>query len=438
MLSIEQIRNDRPAVAAALAKRMGADEAARALEDVARLDERRRQLVQRVDAERQQRKQRARELGAAKRSGAPPPAATADDADEADDQRARRDALAELQAELSIAESALTERLSELPNLPADDVVAGGKEHNRVLRTFGPMPDLPTCRQHVDLARELALVDFERGVKLGGAGFWIYTGLGARLEWALISWFVERHIAAGYQFLLPPHLLLDSAGYASGQFPKFSGEVFHIAQERAGRGHFLLPTAETAILAMMGDEILDEAQLPIRAFAYTPCYRNERAGAHSDERGTVRGHQFNKVEIFQFTTPDRGEATLDEMVAYVEGVVTDLGLHFRSSLLAASDASASMRKTVDVEVWMPSMGIYKEVSSVSWAGDYQARRARIRYRPEGSKTKELVHTLNGSALATSRLFPAILEQCQQPDGSVLVPEVLRDRVGADRLTAPTA
>lgn len=428
MLSIEQIRNDRPVVAAALAKRMAADEVERALDEVARLDEQRRRLVQQVDAERQQRKQRAREFAEAKRAGAAAPA---------EGERQRRNVLGELQDELAATESALTERLSELPNLPADDVVAGGKEHNRVLRTFGSRPELPTCREHVDLARDLGLVDFERGVKLGGAGFWIYTGLGARLEWALISWFVERHIAAGYQFLLPPHLLLDSAGYASGQFPKFTGEVFHIAEESSGRGHFLLPTAETAILAMLGDEVLDEAQLPIRSFAYTPCYRNERAGAHSDERGTVRGHQFNKVEIFQFTTPDRGEATLGDMVAYVEGMVADLGLHFRSSLLAASDASASMRKTIDVEVWMPSMGIYKEVSSVSWAGDYQARRARIRYRPEGSKAKELVHTLNGSALATSRLFPAILEQLQQPDGSVLVPEVLRDRVGTDRLVAVT-
>jgi seryl-tRNA synthetase len=286
----------------------------------------------------------------------------------------------------------------------------------------------------VELSRALGLVDHERGVKLGGSGFWMYTGMGARLEWALVNWLIEQNIQAGYEFLLPPHLLLDSAGFAAGQFPKFYDDVYHLDKQSAPRGQFLLPTAETAILGAFQDEILETAKLPLKAFAYTPCYRREAAGSHSDERGTVRGHQFNKVEIFQFTLPEQAGAALEAMVAHVEGLVEQLGLHHQTSLLAAGDASAAMKKTLDVEVWMPSTGRYKEVSSVSWGGDYQARRAAIRYREPGSKQTRFVHTLNGSALATSRLFPAILEHFQQPDGSVLVPEVLRDKLGADRLT----
>ena len=229
--------------------------------------------------------------------------------------------------------------------------------------------------------------------------------------------------------MLPPHLLLHSAGFASGQFPKFYDDVYHLANPDSAQGQFLLPTAETAILGTFQNETLDATQLPIKLFAYTPCYRREKAGTHSDERGTVRGHQFNKVEIFQLVDEASAPAALDEMVGQAERLVEGLGLHHRTSLLAAGDATAAMRKTLDVEVWMPSTGKYKEVSSVSWAGDYQARRARIRYKEKGAKGR-FVHTLNGSALATSRIFPAILEQYQEPDGSVRVPDVLQDAVGA--------
>ncbi|MDQ4125094.1 MAG: serine--tRNA ligase, partial [Actinomycetota bacterium] len=261
-------------------------------------------------------------------------------------------------------------------------------------------------------------------------GFWIYRGLGARLEWALVTWFVQQHLDAGYHFMLPPHLLLESAGFASGQFPKFRDDVYHLANPDGHEGQFLLPTSETAILGAFQNETIDAAQLPMKLFAYTPCYRREKAGTHSDERGTVRGHQFNKVEIFQLVDEDGAAAALDEMVGHAERLVEGLGLHYRTSLLAAGDATAAMRKTLDVEVWMPSTGKYKEVSSVSWGGDYQARRARIRYKEKGAKNR-FVHTLNGSALATSRIFPAILEQYQQPDGSVRVPEVLQAAVGTD-------
>ncbi|WP_432973064.1 serine--tRNA ligase [Dactylosporangium sp. CA-233914] len=426
MLDIELIRKDRASVEAGLSKRLDASEVSRALSSIAELDKRRRELIGEIDAERARRKEEARAFAAAKAAGqAVEPTA-----------RDAKAALQELEDRLAQTQRDLDTTMSELPNLPADDVVAGGKEANQVVRVYGEPPQIDNVRDHVQLASDLGLVDFDRGVKLGGSGFWIYTGWGARLEWALVNWFIDRHFAAGYQFMLPPHLLLDSAGYAAGQFPKFYDEVFHIATGEDERGRFLLPTSETAILGAYQNEIFETGDLPHRAYAYTPCYRSEKAGSHSDERGTVRGHQFNKVEIFQFTTQEDGEKTLEEMVDYAEGLVNDLGLHFRRSLLAAGDASASMRKTIDIEVWMPSTGKYKEVSSVSWAGDYQARRAGIRYRVPGSKTNKFVHTLNGSALATSRIFPAILEQFQQADGSVLVPEVLRDKVGTDRITKP--
>ncbi|OKI65102.1 serine--tRNA ligase [Micromonospora sp. CB01531] len=425
MLDMELIRKDREAVATALAKRLDPAEVNRALDEIQRLDQERRALISEIDAERQRRKAEARAYAQAKRAGKEPEPVAPE---------AERKQLAELESQLDEVQSRLRERMSELPNLPADDVVPGGKEANRVVKTFGEPPAIEQVRDHVELSRALGLVDHERGVKLGGSGFWMYTGMGARLEWALLNWLIDQDIQAGYEFLLPPHLLLDSAGFAAGQFPKFYDDVYHLDKQSAPRGQFLLPTAETAILGAFQDEILDTAKLPLKAFAYTPCYRREAAGSHSDERGTVRGHQFNKVEIFQFTLPEQADTALTEMVAHVESLVEKLGLHYQTSLLAAGDASAAMKKTFDVEVWMPSTGKYKEVSSVSWGGDYQARRAAIRYREPGGKQTRFVHTLNGSALATSRLFPAILEQFQQPDGSVLVPEVLRDRLGTDRLS----
>ncbi|MGH3877482.1 MAG: serine--tRNA ligase [Actinophytocola sp.] len=426
MLDLDLIRHDRAAVAAALAKRLDSAEVDRSLSAIVDLDARRRRLIGKIEDERRARKEAAKAYAAAKRAAAeplPPPADT-------------KAALAALEAELEGVRAELHGEMSVLPNLPADDVVPGGKEANRVVREWGEKPTLSPVIDHPTVAKEYGLVDFDRGTKLGGAGFWMYTGVGAQLEWALVNWFIDQHVAAGYTFVLPPHMLLESAGFAAGQFPKFADDVYHIANPDSDRAQFLLPTAETAILGGYQNEIFNENELPHRVFAYTPCYRRERAGSHSDERGTVRGHQFNKVEIFQFTTPDGAGEAFDAMVRQAESLVEGLGLHYRTSLLAAGDSSASMRRTLDVEVWMPHTGGYKEVSSVSWAGDYQARRAGVRFRPSGEKATKFLHTLNGSALATSRILPAILEQHQQADGSVLVPEVLRDKVGTDRLTKP--
>jgi seryl-tRNA synthetase len=286
------------------------------------------------------------------------------------------------------------------------------------------------------LAKSLGLVDYERGAKLGGSGFWLYTGDGALLEWALVNYFVESHLADGYRFVLPPHILTYQCGYTAGQFPKFEGDVFALAREDGQEGNrfqFILPTAETALVNVHRDEIMDESELPKKYFAYTPCYRKEAGSARTEERGMIRGHQFNKVEMVQYTLPEASEQALAELVGKAEALVRGLGLHYRVSKLAAADVSASMRKTYDIEVWLPSMGIYKEVSSASNAGDYQARRGGIRFRRKGQKRAEFAHTLNASGLATSRVFPAILEQFQREDGSVAVPAPLRKWVGKDEL-----
>ncbi len=421
MIDIDLIRREPERVRAALLKRMDTVD----LDPILELDRRRRALSQEVSELGSKRNALAEAIGKKKR-------AKEDTSQLEAEATALRDQLMATEASLGETEAALKAEMEVLPNLPLDRVVKGGKEANQVVKVWGEQPDPASKpRDHVELAHKLGLVDFERGTKLGGHGFWIYTGLGAALEWALIDFFCREHYKDGYTFLLPPHMLLEACGYAAGQFPKFRDDVFHISPDSSDRGLFLLPTAETAILNVYRDEILSADQLPIKAFAYTPCYRREAGSHRTDERGTVRGHQFNKVEMFQFTTPEQGEQALMELVRKTETLVEKLGLHYRTSLLAAGDASASMQVTYDVEVWIPSMKTYKEVSSASYAGDYQARRASIRYRPEAKGKPRLVHTLNASGLATSRVFPAMLEQHQQPDGSFVVPEPLRAWVGRD-------
>jgi seryl-tRNA synthetase len=263
----------------------------------------------------------------------------------------------------------------------------------------------------------------------------LYKGLGARLEWALVSFFIREHLADGYEFVLPPHILTHRCGYTAGQFPKFEQDVFHLAAGEEEQGLFLLPTAETALINFHRDEVLPEASLPLKYFAYTPCYRREAGSYRKRERGMIRGHQFNKVEMFQFTLPEKSDEAHLELLAKAERLVQRLGLHYRVTRLAAADCGAAMAKTFDIEVWIPSMDDYTEVSSVSNAHAYQARRGNIRFKRESTRKNEFIHSLNASGLATSRLLPAIVEQFQQPDGSVAVPEVLRDWVGSDRLPA---
>ena len=316
-----------------------------------------------------------------------------------------------------------------LPNLPDADLLPGGKENNEPLRYVGKKPEFDfEPKHHVDLCTDLGLIDYERGVKLAGSGNWMYTGMGARLEWALLNYFIDTHTADGYEFILPPHMLEYQCGETAGQFPKFADEVYKISNPTDDRMHYMLPTAEAALASVYRDEILTEADLPKKYFAYTPCFRREAGSHRADERGMVRGHQFNKVEMFQFTTPETSDEAFDELVTKAEKLVEGLGFHFRTVKLAAGDCSASMARTYDIEILIPSMDGYKEVSSVSNARDYQARRGNIRYRRADGKI-DFVHTLNGSGLATSRIFPALVEQNQRADGSIVVPECLRKYLG---------
>ena len=317
-----------------------------------------------------------------------------------------------------------------LPNLPDADLLPGGKENNEPLRYVGKKPEFDfEPKHHVDLCTNLGLIDYERGVKLAGSGNWMYTGMGARLEWALLNYFIDTHTADGYEFILPPHMLEYQCGETAGQFPKFADEVYKISNPTDDRMHYMLPTAEAALASVYRDEILTEADLPKKYFAYTPCFRREAGSHRADERGMVRGHQFNKVEMFQFTTPETSDEAFDELVTKAEKLVEGLGFHFRTVKLAAGDCSASMARTYDIEILIPSMDGYKEVSSVSNARDYQARRGNIRFRREETGKPEFLHTLNGSGLATSRIFPALVEQNQRADGSVVVPECLRKYLG---------
>ena len=342
---------------------------------------------------------------------------------------------AESDKELKELEDKIFNFLAELPNIPDEDLLGGGKENNKPIKVFGKKPefDFP-LKDHVELATSLGLVDYDRGAKIAGRGAWIYTNLGARLEWALLNYFISEHLKDGYTFILPPHLLNEASGFGAGQFPKFREDVFWLDGLEPKR--FLLPTAETALVNLYRDEILKEEDLPKKFFAYTPCYRREAGSYRTEERGMIRGYQFDKVEMVQYTKPEDSDAAFEELVRKAESLVAGLGLHYQVSKLAAGDISHSMARTYDIEVYLPSMGIYKEVSSASNARDYQARRTMCRYRDNATGKTRYVHTLNASGLATSRIFPAILEQFQQADGSVKIPEVLRPWMGGLEVLKP--
>ncbi|MBQ1229930.1 MAG: serine--tRNA ligase [Clostridia bacterium] len=328
-------------------------------------------------------------------------------------------------------ETQLTSYMLGLPNLPDLDLKAGGKENNEPLRYYGePRVFDFEPKNHVDLCTNLGLIDYKRGAKLSGNGFWIYSGLGARLEWAILNYFIDFHTGNNYQLMLVPHMLGYECGLTAGQFPKFQDDVYWLETAEDERRRFMLPTAETALVSLHRDEILTEADLPKKYISYTPCFRREAGSYRADERGMVRGHQFNKVEMVQYTLPEKSDEAFEELVGNAEDLVKGLGFHFRTVKLAAEDCSASMARTYDIEINIPSMNGYKEVSSVSNARDYQARRGMMRVRRENGKT-EFLHTLNGSGLATSRIFPALVEQNQNADGSVTVPEVLRKYLGTD-------
>ncbi len=420
MLDIKRIKENPEAVKAGLrAKEVDCDAA---VDRILELDEQRRALIASTENRKAQQNKVSKEIPALKKAGKDVAPIFAQMAE-------LKAGIAQDAAQLDAVLAEYRTLMLSLPNLPDADLLPGGKENNQPLRYVGNKPQFDfTPKHHVDLCTDLGLIDYERGVKLAGAGNWMYTGLGARLEWALLNYFIDTHIADGYEFILPPHMLEYQCGETAGQFPKFADEVYKIANPTDDRVHYMLPTAEAALASVYRDEILSEADLPRKFFAYTPCFRREAGSHRADERGMVRGHQFNKVEMFQFTTPETSDAAFDELVTKAEKLVEGLGFHFRTVKLATGDCSASMARTYDIEILIPSMDGYKEVSSVSNARDYQARRGNIRYR-RGDGKIDFVHTLNGSGLATSRIFPALVEQNQRADGSVVVPECLRKYLG---------
>ncbi|MCM1043413.1 MAG: serine--tRNA ligase [Corallococcus sp.] len=422
MIDINLIRNDAQAVKERYLKR-GKDID---FTEFLKLDEERKSAISQVEKMKAERNRVSALVPQLKKKGEDV-SATIAEMKTLGDQIAQSDKhLAELNAQIN-------DFLLRLPNLPDDDLLAGGKENNKPIRTFGQKPHFDfTPKNHIELCESLGLIDYERGAKLAGNGSWIYTGMGARLEWALLNYFIDSHLQKGYEFMLPPYMLNYECGLTAGQFPKFEDDVYQI-QNGEGR-KFMLPTAETALVNLYRNETLDEKDLPKKFFGYSACFRREAGSYRSEERGMIRGHQFNKVELFQYTTAEGSDAAFEEMVNMACGLVEGLGLHYQLSKLAAGDCSDSMARTYDIEIYIPSMNIYKEVSSASNARDYQARRGNMRYR-NSEKKLQYMHTLNASGLATSRVFPALLEQNQNADGSVTIPEVLRKYLGGlEKLT----
>ena len=393
------------------------------IDRIIELDARRRAIISASETDKSEQNRASKQVPLIKKSGG-------DTSEVLSRMNALKAKIREAEEELRGVEEELELLMLGLPNPPDSDLPPGGKENNEPLRYHGARHTFDfQPKNHIDLCTSLGLIDYQRGVKLAGSGYWIYRGLGARLEWALLNYFIDAHIADGYEMLFVPYILEYQCGLTAGQFPKFADEVFKIANPTDDRLHYLLPTAEAALVSLHRDEILPEAELPKKYISFTPCFRREAGTYGADERGMIRGHQFNKVEMVQYTTPEGSAEAFDELVAKAEALVAGLGFHFRTVKLAAGDCTSAMARTYDIEIQIPSMDGYKEVSSVSNARCYQARRGSMKFRRADTGKTEFMHTLNGSGLATSRVLPALVEQNQREDGSVAVPEVLRKYLG---------
>ncbi|TFH11869.1 MAG: serine--tRNA ligase, partial [Candidatus Atribacteria bacterium] len=410
MIELRLIREQREDIEARLRTR----DASVDLSEIVDLDERRRELISQVEQLKAERNQGSQEVGRRKRDG--------ESADELMASLAQlADRIALLDDELRDAQSRIDELLSLLPNVPHESVPVGKKDDYVVLKTVGEKPEHTfPVKHHLELAESKGILDFARAAMIAGAKFPMYVGAAARLEMALIQFMFFRHANHGYTPVLPPFMANSRSFYVSSQLPKFKDEIYHCERDDL----YLNPTAESLLVNLHQDEILEAADLPKQYVAYTPCFRREAGSYGEEERGLIRMHQFNKVEMFKFTTPESSYDELEKIIADAEGVLQALGLHYRVVLLPTQDMAQQATKTVDLEVYLPGQGRYYEVSSCSNCEAFQARRGNIRYRPAPKEKPQYVHTLNGSGLATSRLMAAILENNQGEDGSVRIPEVL--------------
>jgi len=418
----------------------GADPAV-LLGDFRSLDQRRREAITQAETLKARRNELSQKVGALKKSGQDATALM-------DETRALKDTLDELDKTAAALDDQMRLSLARIPNLTRVEVPAGASEADNVtVKTWGEKTTFDfEARPHWELGESLGILDLERAAKLSGARFAVYVGAGARLERALISFMLDLHAQKhGYTEVLPPFMVNSKSLYGTGQLPKFAEDLFRCSDADAdavARGefkdndHWLIPTAEVPVTNLYRDEILDEARLPISFTAYTPCFRAEAGAAGKDTRGIIRQHQFQKVELVKLTRPEDSDAQHERLTRDAEEILETLGLPYRRVLLCAGDTGFSSAKTFDLEVWLPGQQLYREISSCSNFESFQARRANIRYRPAGPKAKnEFVHTINGSGLAVGRTWLAIVENYQQADGSVLVPEALQPYMGGlERIT----
>jgi len=417
----------------------GADPAA-LLGDFRSLDQKRREAITLAEQCKARRNELSQQVGALKKAGQDATALM-------EETRALKDRLDDLDRTAVTLDEQMRQALSNIPNLTRDEVPAGASEADNVtIKTWGEKPTFDfEPKPHWELGEALGILDLERAAKLSGARFAVYMGAGARLERALISFMLDLHTTKhGYTEVLPPFMVNSKSLFGTGQLPKFADDLFRCSDadaEAVTRGefkdndHWLIPTAEVPVTNLYRDEILDEARLPICLTAYTPCFRAEAGAAGKDTRGIIRQHQFQKVELVKFTRPEESDAEHEKLTRDAEEILETLGLPYRRVLLSTGDTGFSSAKTFDLEVWLPGQQLYREISSCSNFEAFQARRANIRYRPAPKAKIEFVHTLNGSGLAVGRTWLAILENYQQADGSVVIPEALRPYMGGlERIT----
>jgi seryl-tRNA synthetase len=427
MLDLAFVRDNLPLIEEML-RRRGMDPA-QTLGGFRAIDQRRRQLITQAETLKAQRNRLSEEIAKLKKSGQHDAAASM--MEQAKSLRERGEALERQAGE---TDQELKGLLAVIPNMLHESVPVGhSAEDNVEVRRWGKPPEFSfTPKPHWELGEQLGVLDMERAVKLSGARFAVYWDLGARLERALANFMLDLHTREhGYIEVLPPYLVNSASMYGTGQLPKFAQDQFKCEQHDL----WLVPTAEVPLTNLYRDETLEAVRLPLSVTAYTPCFRSEAGSYGKDVRGIIRQHQFQKVELVKFTRPEESYAQHEQLTRDAETVLQKLGLHYRVMLLSSGDTGSSSAKTYDLEVWLPGQQLYREISSCSNFEAYQARRANIRWRPEGAKKSELVHTLNGSGLAIGRTWLAILENYQQADGSVVIPDALRSYVCAERIVA---